>query len=387
MKREFRYAVLGLGGIGSATLYRLARRAGNEVIGFERYELGHGRGASEDHSRIIRRSYHTPGYVRLADRAYRAWEEVERESGEWLVLRTGGLDLWPPGAAIPMEDYTRSMRTAGVTFEQLHAAEVMRRWPQWRLHPNTRAIFQEDGGLVSASRANSVHRDLAAGHGAVVRERSPVTAIRDAGGELELQAGGERFRVGTLLVAADAWTNEVLAMLDVPTLPLTLTKEQVVYLDGNAGFAPERFPVWIWMDDPSFYGVPVFGEPGPKVGQDAGGPEIPDGDSREDEPDPAALERVHRFAEERLPAAGPPRSIRTCTYTLTPDRDFVLDRVPGHPEVLVALGAAHGFKFAAWFGEVLAELAPGGTVPGDLSPFALDRPLLAMAEPPRRFLI
>jgi sarcosine oxidase len=385
--REFRYAVLGLGGIGSAALYRLARRAPGEAIGFERFELGHPHGASEDHSRIVRRSYHTPSYVRLAEAAYRAWEEVERESGSELLVRTGGLDLWPADAAIPVEDYTGSMRTEGVPFEELDAGEVMRRWPQWKLDDGTRAVFQEDGGFVAASVANRTHRDLAAAHGAVLRDRAPVTAIRDAGGELELEAGGERYRVGTLLVAADAWTQAVLAMLGTRPLPLTITKEQVVYFDGPEDLSAERFPVWIWMDDPAFYGVPAFGEPGPKAGQDVGGPEMEDPDDRGDEPDPSSLHRVRGFVEEHLPAAGPVRLTRTCTYTMPPDRDFVLDRVPEHPNVLVALGAAHGFKFAAWFGKALAELAVEGLTDADVSPFAIDRPALTEANPPKRFLL
>ena len=387
MTREFRYAVLGLGGIGSAALYRLARRAPGEVIGLERFELGHARGASEDHSRIIRRSYHTPGYVRLADPAYRAWEEVEQESELQLLIRTGGLDLWPEGAAIPAEDYTGSMRAEGVAFEELDAGEVMRQWPQWKLDERTRAVFQEDGGLVAASKANQVHRDLAAAHGAVLRDRAPVTAIRDTEGELELEAGGERYRVGTLVVAADAWTNRVLAMLEARPLPLTITKEQVVYFDGPEDFSPGRFPVWIWMDDPAYYGVPAFDEPGPKAGQDAGGPEIDDPDDRDDEPDPSALQRVRGFVEDNLPAAGPVRLTRTCTYTMPPDRDFVLDRVPDHPNVLVALGSAHGFKFAAWFGKALAQMAADGQIDADVSPFAIDRPALTEANPPKRFLL
>jgi len=385
--REFRYAVLGLGGIGSAALYRLARRVPGEVIGFERFELGHGRGASEDHSRIIRRSYHTPGYVRLADPAYRAWEEIERESGSELLIRTGGLDLWPAGAAIPAEDYTGSMRAEGVPFEELDAGEVMRRWPQWKLDDGTRAVFQKDGGLVAASKANSVHRDLAAAHGALLRDRSPVTAIRDAGGEMELEAGGERYRVATLVVAADGWTNQVLAMLGIRALPLTITEEQVVYFEGPEDFAPGRFPVWIWMDDPAFYGVPAFGEPGPKAGQDVGGPEIDDPDDRDNEPDPSALQRVRGFVEEHLPGAGPVRFAHTCTYAMPPDRDFVLDRLSEHPNVLVALGAAHGFKFAAWFGIALAELAVDGPIDADVSAFTIDRPVLRMANPPKAFLV
>ena len=132
---EYRFAVLGLGALGSAAAFWLARRAGSDVVGLEQFELGHARGASEDHSRIIRRSYHTPWYVELTAHAYEAWAEVERESGRRLVIRTGGLDLWPDEAAIPMTDYTGSMRSCGVPFEELDAGTVMARWPQWRLAP------------------------------------------------------------------------------------------------------------------------------------------------------------------------------------------------------------------------------------------------------------
>src|SRR6266568_4257555 len=214
------------------------------------------------------------------------------------------------------------------------------------------------------------------------------------GGEIELEAGGERIRCARLVVAADAWTNGVLAMLGIEPWPLTLTREQVVYLacaDPEV-FAPERFPIWIWMDDPSFYGFPSFGEPAPKVAQDVGGPEIPGPDARGDDADPSALQRVIRFVEEHLPAAaGPVHLLRTCVYTLPPDRDFVLGAVPGHPSVLVALGAAHGFKFASLFGRILADLAIDGCIDGstshDLSAFAPDRPILGMTDPPRSFLI
>ena len=133
MKTDFEYIVLGLGGFGSAAAYWLARRAGTEVLGLEQFELGHVRGESQDHSRIIRLSYHTPGYVELAGFAFRAWEELERDSGEQVVLRTGGLDVGPRESAIPLSTYSDSMDAAGVRYERLDAREIMRRWPQWRL--------------------------------------------------------------------------------------------------------------------------------------------------------------------------------------------------------------------------------------------------------------
>ena len=133
MKDNYHTIILGLGGLGSAALYWTARRLGADVLGLEQFEIGHGRGGSQDHSRIIRLSYHTPGYVELAKAAYATWAEVEADAGEQLIFRTGGLDLWPVASAFNMADYTGSMDAARVAYERLDAAETMRRWPQFRL--------------------------------------------------------------------------------------------------------------------------------------------------------------------------------------------------------------------------------------------------------------
>jgi sarcosine oxidase len=130
--------VVGLGALGSAAAWALAR-AGARVLGLEQFELGHHRGASHDHARIIRRSYHSPGYVRLAGLAYQAWEELEREAGERLVVTTGGLDLFPAGAAIRPGPYRASLEACGVPYHWLDAAEVMRRWPAFRRTPTSTA--------------------------------------------------------------------------------------------------------------------------------------------------------------------------------------------------------------------------------------------------------
>ena len=116
-RTDFEAIVLGLGGIGSGALYWLARRLGDKVLGIEQFELGHEEGGSHDHSRIIRYSYHRQIYVELAKRAYEAWHEVERDSGETLVYEVGGLDLFPEGGLIPLSDYTKSLEAAGIAKE------------------------------------------------------------------------------------------------------------------------------------------------------------------------------------------------------------------------------------------------------------------------------
>jgi sarcosine oxidase len=386
---EYEAIVVGLGGIGSGAAYWLARRFGDRVLGLEQFAFGHVNGASQDHSRIIRLSYHRPHYVRLAAQAYEAWATVEEEWGSPLILRTGGLDLWPVSATeIPMADYTGSMDTCGVPYERLDAAEVMRRWPQWRIEPDTVALYQAAAGIAPPILANEAHRTLARRHGARLLDETPVSALRSAAGGVEVEAGGRTFRARKVFLCTDAWTNGLTGPLGT-TLPLTITKEQVTYWGSPdlSDYAPARFPVWIWMGLPSFYGFPAFGEPGPKAAQDVGGlPTTPA--TRDFAPDPDAAARLHAFMAEHLPSAlGPVLSTKTCLYTMPPDRDFVIDALPGHPDIHVALGAAHGFKFASLFGRIFAELAADGDSRSDLAPYRIDRPILRLPDPPTSFMV
>ncbi len=193
--------------------------------------------------------------------------------GERIVTVTGGLDLWPTDAAIPQADYTDSLAAEGVPFDLLDAAEIRRRWPQWRVDDDVTGLWQASGGLADPFKGNAAHRRLAVARGAKLRPNTRVTALRDAGGgEIEVVTDEATYRTGRLVLAADAWTNQLLASFG-RRLPLPGDPEQVTYFacPDPAAFAPDRFPVWIWMDDPSFYGFPTYGEAGPKVAQDCGG--------------------------------------------------------------------------------------------------------------------
>ncbi len=391
LRREYATAVIGLGGIGSGAAWWLSRRLGPDVLGLEQFELGHDRGASQDHSRIIRLSYHRPDYVRLAKRAYETWDLLAAEAGVQVVTTTGGLDLWPPDARIPLADYTTSLAAESVPFELLDAGETLRRWPQWRLAEGTQAIFQAAGGLADPNRANAAHQRLARERGATLLDRTPVTALRDRGGLIEIETANQgTFRAASVVLAADAWTNELLAGFG-RRLPLTITREQVTYFacPRPADFAPDRFPVWIWMDEPCFYGFPTYGEAGPKAAEDVGGQPTTARD-RSFEPDRVAAARLEAFLAEHLPGClGPEILTKTCLYTLTPDRDFVIDRLPDHPSVLVALGAAHAFKFSSVLGRILSELIVDGETPSatELDGFGIDRPVLLAEDPPTSFMI
>jgi sarcosine oxidase len=367
------YVVAGLGALGSATCRELAQR-GHRVLGLDRFELGHARGASHDTSRILRHSYHTPAYVRLTQQAYDDWARLEHDSGASLVTTVGGLDLFPPDAAIPAIDYTTSLDEVGIDYDVLDAATIMRRWPQFRLPGSTQALWQADAAIVPAGRGTRVLQDQARRYGAELRGSTPVTGVRDLGGTVEVDTTQGVVRCRRLVVTADAWTNDLLAGLGV-TVPLEVTLEQVTYFrpERPDDFAPGRLPLWIWMHDPSFYGFPCYGEDTVKAAQDCGGPVV-DPDRRTSEVDADLLRLLADHLREILPGSGEPvRSLR-CQYTLTPDRDFVLSPVPGHEDVVVGLGAAHGFKFAPTFGRLLADLAVDGSTSTDLTPYRMDRP-------------
>jgi sarcosine oxidase len=382
---EFEVAVVGLGGIGSGAVYWAAKRSGAGVVGLERFEFGHERGASQDHSRIIRLSYHRPEYVRFARDSYAAWSDVEEASGEQLVTRTGGLDLYPESATGWIEEYVGSLEeVGGIPFEWLEASETMKRWPQWRLADDVRVMYQEDSGFVAAAKASAAHRRLAESMGATLVPNARVISVRELDGLYELTTDSAVYRAERIIVTTDAWTNELLEQLWRP-INLVVTQEQVAYYVSKdpEQFSPDRFPVWIWMGEPSFYGVPAFGEPGPKIGRDVGGPEVT-GDDRSLEPRADYSEALDAFMRERLPGGfGPHLMQKTCLYTMTPDRDFVLDLLPGHQRVAVGQGAAHAFKFASVFGKSLVELVYEGKAESDVDAWSIERDILTMVNPPR----
>ena len=392
MRKEWDAIVVGLGAIGSGAAYWLSRSLGDRVLGLEQFELGHGNGAGQDHSRIIRLSYHRPDYVRLARRAYASWAEVEAESGTTIVTRTGGLDVAPRESAIPLDTYTSSMTAEGVPFEHLHAGEIQRRWPQWRLGDEHHGLYQPDSGIADPNRGNAAHQRLARARGATLLERTPVVALRQrTDGTIEVvTADGNMHTAPRVVLAADAWTNDLLASFD-RRLPLEIIQAQVTYFAAPdpARFAPDRFPIWIWMDEPSFYGFPTYGEAGPKAAEDVGGDAVTPA-TRTFARNEVAFERLLAFLERHLPEhVGPEIYTKTCLYTLTPDRDFVVDRLPDAPGVTVVLGAAHAFKFASVLGRIAAELAVDGATPAarEIERFTIDRPILLEANPATSYMI
>ena len=379
MKRTYDTVVLGCGGLGSAALYWLSKQLGSEVLGLEQFGHGHEKGGSHDHSRIIRLSYGSSEYARLAPHTYTCFQELEEASGVQLVFKTGGLDLMPAGSdtAQDLDSFAAAMQASGTPFERWSAGETMRHYPQFRLPESVEVLYQPDAGLVDARKGVLVHALMARRNGAALLDHTAVQSIESQRDGVEIETDRGRFSARRLVVTAGAWLGTVLAMVKVQ-LPVTVTREQVSYFSTPQlrDFAMSRFPVWIWYgrDHECFYGFPVYGEAALKVAQDVGG-QITTPQTRSYDKDRRSDGSVRHFMQSHLPGGlGPELYTKTCLYDLTPDRDFIIDFLPQHPNILILSGAAHAYKFSSLLGKIASELITTGRTPHDLHRFRLDRP-------------
>jgi len=366
----FDVAVVGMGALGSAAAYHLARKGVN-VVAFEQFELGHVRGASHDTSRIIRTSYGAPEYVRLAQSAYKDWADFEAVAGEQFVTITGGLIFIPTDGPYSAADFTFALDAEGVPYELLSPADVKTRWPQFELPENVETVFTADSGIVHAARSVAALQMQARAHGAVIRDRTPVTKLTPgASGTVVHTAQGDVL-ARKVILAADAWTNTLLEPLGAE-IPLITMQEQVTYFKPSDPDAYDRdlFPVWIWEDTECYYGFPTFGEPTIKAARDKSDHLMTPAE-RTYVPSPELLEQLRSFMGATIPGSGDALRTVTCQYAITPDRNFVIGPLERYPDIIVALGAGHAFKFTPAIGRILAELAVDGVTSDDIATFAV----------------
>jgi monomeric sarcosine oxidase len=380
MKSNYDHIVIGAGVIGTATAYWLARSGAQDVLVLEQFELGHGKGASEDHSRIIRHAYHNTTYTALTHAMFEHWSELEAEAGLRLVLKTGGLDLAVQGTSGEAElgNYRASLAPINVQYEDLTATDIRRRWPQWQVEDDVVGMFQEDGGILDIRTACAAQIAGARARGV---EFSPHTTVLDlASSEDRVTVTTDRgvFTAGNVVVCVASWIEKLMPSLGLGW-NMSLTQEQVSYFatPNVRDFAPDRFPMWIWHgDDNVFYGFPIYGEVAVKISRDVSGRFITS-DERSYEPRAEETETYRAFLEKRLPrAVGPELVSKTCVYDLPPDRDFILDRVPGHPRITVAIGAGHAAKFGNLIGHILSDLTLQDKTGFPIEAFRADRPAL-----------
>ncbi len=366
--------VIGVGGMGSATVYELASR-GLRVLGLERFDVPHDMGSSHGVNRIIRLAYFEhPSYVPLLRRAYERWLELELASGEQLLHITGSLDIGPEDGMV-FPGSLQSCEEHALPHEVLTSAELSGHFPGVRPPEGWMGVYQPDGGFVLSERAIVSHVSAALGRGGEVRAREAVLKWGSNGDRVRVETSRGSYEAGALVITSGAWAGP-----QAPSLDGLLTPERQVMgwfqpLRPEL-FAPAACPVVIGeFDEGLYYSFPVFGVPGFKIGKfhhlgEATTAEDLDREIR-DEDEAALRQAVARYFPE---ANGPTLSLRACMFTNTPDEHFIIDALPGAPNVFVAAGfSGHGYKFCSVVGEIMADLATRGETDHDISLFSLDR--------------
>jgi len=355
-------AVVGLGGMGSAILAHCAAR-GASVIGLEQFGPAHDLGASHGKTRMIRKAYfEDPAYVPLVLRAYELWPELERATGEQILRIAGVLSVGEEGSDI-IRGTRRAAMEHDLQVESLSKREVNTRYPTLELWKDEVALFEADGGVLNPELAIRAHLKVAESRGAEMRFGVTMQSwhATDKGFDLHL-SDGTQVSANKLVLALGPWFQEILGSLGV-----TIRVQRNV----QAWFSPKTHA----YDAPGFpgflldreglpaplYGFPDFGD-GIKAAFHGFG-ELTDAARINREVDQAQdVEPIARALEQWMPGAAKTlREARPCMYTLTPDENFVIDRHPEHPNLILCGGfSGHGFKFAPVVGEIGAALALDG---------------------------
>jgi sarcosine oxidase len=366
--------VIGVGAMGSATCYELAKR-GKRVLGLERFDIPHARGSSHGYTRIIRLAYYEhPSYVSLLRRSYELWRQVEKEAGEQLLYITGSIDASAADEWV-FKGALQSAQQYDLEHEVLEARDLKKRFPGYNLPDDIVSLYQPEGGFLQPERSVVAFANLAMAHGADIRARERVLDFEPTSAGVLVRTDKGIYEASSLVVSAGAWMGEMLPFLKNLAVP---ERQVLAWLRPFApqNFQLSNFPVFnLQVPEGRYYGFPIFAVPGFKFGRYRHFEESGDPDRLLSEPTRRDEDMLREFAARYFPdGAGATMSLVACMFTNTPDGHFVIDRHPELPQVFIASPCSgHGFKFASVVGEIMADLATDGSTRHDISLFRLDR--------------
>jgi sarcosine oxidase len=362
----FDVAVIGLGAMGSATAYQLAKR-GRKVIGIDRHQPPHTNGSHCGESRITRIAIgEGQQYVPLVMRSHEIWRDLEKETGESLLEIRGGLWISSArrGSEVHVTDFFNktlaAARRFGIAHEVLDAAAIRRRFPVFKVKDDEQGYFEPSAGLVRPEACVATQLALAARLGAELRTGERVISIAQRGAEIVVTTDRGEHVAKRAVISAGAGAMDLLPP-EITRL-LTITRQTQYWFEATGH---EALPVWIWELQERKYGI--YGFPS-RDGLVKIATEVFAGE----------ISTQYMFESLVAPHVGgiAAPSVKTvpCLYTQTPDFHFLIDRHPSMDRVLVASPCSgHGFKHSAAIGESLAEWIVDGKPRVDLSTFALAR--------------
>jgi sarcosine oxidase len=376
-------AVVGLGAFGAGAMWRLAER-GVDVVGIDRYGLGHHLGSSHGTTRLFRVACQEhPGLAPIARKSRELLEQLGRETGQSLIMTTGCLSVGAPDTP-PIAGTKAAAAEAGITLEELDHDQLLRRFPQFTgTDERAVGVIDPEAGVCFPERDVRAQGEAAVRAGARVLADTRVTGIELLDDGVRVATSVATVRARQVIVAAGAWNPKL-----IPGLPLTPRRTPLFWWDPKPGheeeFAMPNFPAVVHdlPDGRRLWGHGSYDGPEGtwqvKIGMDGEYAEFAATDAdeldryihpRED------LGKVSSWVADAFDGIEPmPSRTIPCMVTHSPDAQFLIGRPGGDPRLVVAGGdSGHGFKHTAGIGELLAQIALGEDTYTDVSFMDPDR--------------
>ncbi|GGP09322.1 N-methyl-L-tryptophan oxidase [Oceanobacillus neutriphilus] len=368
--------IIGAGSMGMSAGYYLTE-SGQKVALVDSYDPPHDEGSHHGGTRLIRHAYGEGGnYVPLALHSQKLWEELEEKTEERIFSKTGVLNFGLKGNVF-LDTVQKSAEEYNLPLEVMTAKDINTRWPGFQLQDEMIGYFEKNSGVLFSENAVRTYRALAEQNGADLYTNSRVQAIETEADQVTVKLTDDEVKGKKLLISAGKGTNQVTRLLDI-TLPITPVRKTFSWFKAGeeTNYEEGVFPGWGHIDeDSTYYGFPSIDGTGLKIGRHDGGNPIdnpgelePFGTFPEDEQE--TLSFAHKYFSEDIER----KEGRVCTYTNTPDEDFIIDYLPGYENIIVACGfSGHGFKFSSGIGESLTKMLMDKKTVVSLESFRLNR--------------
>lgn len=376
--------VIGLGAMGSAACYQLAKR-GAKVVGIDKYSPPHSLGSTHGETRITRLAIgEGEQFVPFAMRSHEIWHELESETEADLMTTTGGL-IMASATGHSLHGSTDFLQTTidaaakfGIKHRVLNAAEIGAEFPQFLVSGNERGYFEYTAGFLRPERCVATQLSLAEKLGAELRLNERVKRVEKDGSGISVVTDTGTYSAATAIIAAGPWVRD---FVKGPAADLFNIYRQVLHwFDVSAAYeqySADKFPIFIWSfgrwPGDFVYGFPAIDGLG-------GGLKVASEEYQTTTP-PEQVDRsvapeesagiFNNYVEGKLAGVGK-RCVKSavCLYTATPDSNFVIDWMDENV-LLASPCSGHGFKHSAAVGETLAELALTRRSTIDTAPFSL----------------
>ena len=340
--------------MGVSTAYNLAKASDAKVEVIDRYGVGNEYCSSKDANRVFRYAYGGDRlYTQMAVESLKHWKQIERESGQELLIQTGLLLLHGDDEKANgfNEASYKTLSQMKLGAERLDEPELKKRFPQFR---SDEAIIDSHGGVLLASKCLHTLQSLAEKRGVKFRTGQTRRIVHGKSPYVET-SNNEKAEFRKLIITAGAWSNSLLNGSQTRIRP---TRQQLIYLQPSRidNFRPRSCPVFF---TDKHYGLPAAGIDAVKVSPKELTLEV-DPDTANRSVDEEQITECRAACRKFVPelAEGNVVGTKVCLYDMTENSDFVLDHDPDHSDLIYGYGfSGHGFKFAPMIGKLLAELA------------------------------